>query len=357
MLHTLYFGPFGDSRLGIKVMAMSAVRISVPMLCATGILISLFLAMPGNLVFAQSAQWPGLAHRTGPYGGITQMDDVSAAARDGFNLTVLSTTDPAVLTAMRNAGMKYIDNRPWNLLIARCRVQLGLEKDRGETKRCSLSDSDKQALLDEVDKHLQAVKNDPGVAAYWILDDYPSGNVSATLASMHDLIARANSETHAAKPTICGIGGSLDRRASPDSAFKPDREYIWRALENVTPAACDVIAPYFYGTAAADDPTWVDWTMSDLLKEFSNRLRQRGFARPVLMPVLHAFSATRKSGPFYYVHPTPDDIATQAAAYCRMGAVSLMFFTWDSRDADRSYKNDQELQEGVRRARQNCWAQ
>jgi hypothetical protein len=54
----------------------------------------------------------------------------------------------------------------------------------------------------------------------------------------------------------------------------PDRAYIELSLQNITPAGCDVIAPYFYGAATENDPAWIDWKMADLMPWFTRRPRQ-----------------------------------------------------------------------------------
>lgn len=253
---------------------------------------------------------------------------------------------------MRDQGMKYIDNSLWNMVNAACRKQIAEQKARGESSHCTISASDEQGLLVEAQKHIKTVKEDPGVAAFWILDDYPSGNISSTLKALHDLI---NTETAGSKPTICGIGGSLDHRSQTDPHFKPDRSYTERSLVNLTPAACDIVAPYFYGAAKANDPTWIDWTMADLLPWFLRQLQRLGFDQPQLMPLLHAFSAPRTPGGTYYVQPRPRDIEAQASAYCAVRPVAVMFFTWRSRDAQTSYAGDAQIREGVMSGASKCW--
>jgi hypothetical protein len=292
-----------------------------------------------------------LSQRVGPYSGLRSLADVQQAVRDGFNLTVQSTSDPVVLKSMREQGMKYIDIKLWSLVNAYCRAQAVEQKARGETRSCVISAAAQQTLLGQATRHLDEVRNDPGIAAFWILDDYPWGDISSTLEQLHALIVKS---TEGRKPSVCGIGGSLDHRTANDRRFEPDREYTTRALDNLTPAACDVIAPYFYGSATANDPRWIDWTMGSLMPWFIDELRQRGFGEPQLLPVLHAFSAARTPGGTYYVHPRPEDIEAQAKAYCDSGAIGLLFFTWQARDALNGYENDAQIRAGVTKAVANC---
>ncbi len=197
---------------------------------------------------------------------------------------------------------------------------------------------------------------DSGLAAFWILDDYPHGDISATLNALHELVVQSNASSGFQRATICGIGGSLDaKRAADDRRFTPNRGYMDQSLINVSPAACDLVSPYFYGTALEDDSRLIDWSMKDLMPSFLEKLRAKGFdtAAPLLLPVSHAFSY-KAPNRTVYVMPSPDDIARQMNAYCDAGAFSMLFFTWQSHDADRSYSNDQDIRAGVQKGRAEC---
>jgi hypothetical protein len=306
---------------------------------------------------AQTGNWSELANRVGPYSGILTIADAKAAAADGFNLTVQSTYDPAILASMRDLGINHIDLQLWAFIYAQCKIQFDREIAAGGTRHCDLSADAQQSILRDAKARLDKVKNDPSVAAYWILDDYPWGNVTSTLVALHRLVNQANQETGANKPTICGIGGSLDHRTATNQKIIPDRAYIELALQNITPGACDVVAPYFYGSATENDPTWIDWSMRDLMPWFMQRLRGQGFNHPALLPVPQAFFINKRGGTTYFVQPRAADIAAQANTYCGSGAIALLFFTWQSADAERSYVNDADLREGVRQAAAACRGQ
>jgi hypothetical protein len=156
---------------------------------------------------------------------------------------------------------------------------------------------------------------------------------------------------------ICGIGGSLDHRTATNQKILPDRAYTELSLQNITPTACDVVAPYFYGSTTENDPTWIDWSMASLMPWFMQRLRDQGFSHPALLPVPHAFYQSKRGGTTYLVKPRAGDIAAQAKTYCGSGAIALLFFTWQSADADLSYVNDADLREGVRQAAAACQGQ
>lgn len=303
---------------------------------------------------AQDPSWPAIAGRIGPYSGVRTLEDVAAATRDGFNITVQSAYDPAVLKAMTQQGMKYIDIQLWSLLYAQCKRQFDAEAAAGARRSCNLSSQSRTDILHEAEKHIRQVGANADVVAFWILDDYPAGDVSGLLEDLRALVQRSGDETGTRRPVICGVGGSLDHRSERDPAIRPDRTYIEAALVNLTPSACDIVAPYFYGAAVRDDPRWIDWSMADLMPWFMNKLRDRGFDRPALLPVVQAFYAGKRGGTTYYVQPGARDIEAQARAYCRQGALAMMFFTWQASDAERSYSNDPDIRAGVAAAVNAC---
>lgn len=306
---------------------------------------------------SQPSAAPGMVGRIGPYGGILTVEDARRMTADGLTLTVLSSSAPQILAALREGGAGYIDNFLWEQIHQRCLAQYAAQKAAGRLLACSLSDDEQKAIVQAAAAHLRQVESDPGVVAFWILDDYPHGDVSAVLKTLNDLVKHSNAASHVERPTICGIGGSLDAKKSPqDERFVPNHLYTAQSLFNVSPAACDLIAPYFYGTALADDPQLIDWSMKDLMPYFLQRLRDRGFdtSSRLLLPVSHAFSYKAPTSTTFYVMPRPEDIATQMKAYCDAGAFSMLFFTWQSQDADRSYSNDDAIRAGVHRGRAAC---
>ena len=306
---------------------------------------------------AQNDPWPDLANRVGPYSGLLTIADAKAAAADGFNLTVQSTYDPAVLAVMQGLDIKHIDLQLWGLIYTQCKIQFDRETTTGRKRHCDLSADAQQSIFRDARVHLDKVKNDPSIAAYWVLDDYPWGNLSSVLVALRELVGKSNQEARTSKPTICGIGGSLDHRTAANKNILADRAYIELSLQNVIPGACDVIAPYFYGAATENDPTWIDWKMTTLMPWFMQRLHDQGFRRPALLPLPQAFYAGKRGGTTYYVQPRPEDIAAQAQTYCEAGAIALMFFTWQANDAEHSYANDPDIREGVRQAAAACRGQ
>jgi hypothetical protein len=301
--------------------------------------------------------WPDIAGRVGPYGGILTTGDAKRMTADGLNLTLLSSSAPDVLATLREGGAKYIDNFFWEQIHQKCESQYGTQTANHQVLACTLSTSDQTAIVEAATAHLKQVAADPGLVAFWILDDYPHGDISATLKALHDVVKRGNATGGLQRATICGIGGSVDaKHAAQDQQFTPDRGYTERSLVNISPEACDLVSPYFYGTAPTDDPQLIDWSMKDLMPYFLQKLKDKGFntRAPLLLPVSHAFSYRAPSGTNFWVAPRPGDIATQMKAYCDAGAFSILFFTWQSHDADRSYFNDDAIREGVQKGRAEC---
>jgi hypothetical protein len=302
--------------------------------------------------------WPDIAGRIGPYGGVLTVDDAKRLAADGLTLTVLSSTAPEILAALRDGGAKYIDLSFWGQISQRCKPQFERQTASHQALKCTLSPSDHTSIIQAAAAYLKRVEADSGLVAFWILDDYPHGDISATLNALHDLVKQSNASSGFQRATICGIGGSLDAKHSADDRrFTPNRGYMDQSLINVSPAACDLVSPYFYGTALEDDSRLIDWSMENLMPSFLEKLRAKGFDTdaPLLLPISHAFSYKAPNGTVY-VMPSPDDVARQMRAYCDAGAFSLLFFTWQSHDADRSYSNDQSIRTGVQKGRAECLA-
>ena len=302
-------------------------------------------------------QWPDLIGRIGPYGGLATFDDIQRMTSDRFDLAVVAGIARDVSMAMRTAGAKYIDTRLWNRLYDVCRRQYEFESSTGQPQACTLSKSDSDAIAAQAASDLRGVESDPALAGYWILDDNPHGDVSGMLATLRNLVRDSNARSGFSRPTICGVGGSLDHKSSVGAAnFAPDRQYMVDALRNVSPAGCDLIAPYFYGAASVDDPSLVDWSMGNLLPYFLQAAKARGYDVPsaALIPIAHAFSFHTIGTASYYVKPRADDIVAQMHAYCDAGAKSMLFFTWRSQDAEFSYANDAALRDGVMRGSADC---
>jgi len=278
-------------------------------------------------------QWPVLAGRIGPYGGIATIQEAEKLSADGFTLTLPSSYAPELLATLRTHRIAYIDAYFWELIRQTCLAQ----NEIASQTDCEISDREREAIASQARKHLEQIAADTNVAGFWILDDYP-GSISPTLKMLHDLVARANSTANLQRPTICGVGGNLDVNKSHD------RRYMNRALTNISPDACDLVSPYLYAVDSKNNPKLVDWSMRKAIPYLHHALKQKGFnmSSPLLVPILHAFSTD--SG---YVMPRPQDIVAQVKAYSKERPIAFLFFTWQSQDADQSYANNPVIRDGV----------
>jgi len=317
---------------------------------------SILMARPSFGAPLHSTNWPLLSGRIGPYSGLGNAEDIQEMARNGFNLTLLGSVNPKMIAAFESTDSKYIDFVIWSYITRRCQPQLEAAKAAKRKGTCLLSSEDQRAILDDVAKHLSEVQSSPVIAGFWILDDYPGGDISKLLAAIHDRVKKANAAGGLKRPTICGLGGSLDAKKSrEDLAFAQDRRYMKTALTNISPSACDVVAPYPYGVTSVDDPALIDWSMHDLIPSLLQELRARGFrSSPFLLPVIDAFSYREKGSKSFWVLPRPSDIEQQMKAYCDAGAVAMLFFTWRAKQADQAYANTPSIRDGIKRGMADC---
>ncbi len=294
------------------------------------------------------------AGRVGPYGGINSVDAARRMLDDGFTLAIIAGASADVRATLRQGGAGYIEVHLWSLVHEVCRQQFAAEQTAKQPLACAFSDADEDRTAAQITEYLRSVEADPGLTGFWILDDYPHGDIRGMLRRIHTLVEESNARSGFRRPTLCGVGGSLDsRRSVGDPVFTPNHGYSDLAFQNVVPAACDIVAPYFYGSAAADDPRLIDWSMGDMIKYLDRTLKARGYdGASSVLPFVHAFSA--HGGQNYYVRPRPEDVAAQMQAYCEYGARSVGFFTWQSADADRSYANDASLRAGVQQGLAAC---
>jgi len=295
-----------------------------------------------------------IAGRFGPYGGMHTAEDARQLNLASFNLVLPSNFSPELRAALFSEGAAYIDHELWWLIYEKCSLQAATQKAMHLPPSCSLSATDERDIATAAKKHLDEVKTDPGLVAFWILDDYPQGDISPALKVLHDLIGATGASIGRKLPTICGLGGSLDLRDSTSEPFKPQHKWIDQPAINVTPAACDYVAPYFYGSRPQVNADLVDWSMQDVIPYALQVLRAKGFnTSGVFIPVLDAFGSCerpRPSGASCYVTPSPQDILAQAKAWTDAGAVAMMFFTWQSQDSDEHYINNASIREGVQQA-------
>jgi hypothetical protein len=196
---------------------------------------------------------------------------------------------------------------------------------------CEISEETASSMLSQLKVHLAAQKTDSSVIAYWMLDDYPGGDISDVLGKMHDLIVASNSDSSSSfpRPAICGFGGQiLPLRDKHPTATDPRMSYFAKSLINFSPSYCDMVALYPYAAnsgTGTNDPSQFDWSMKYLLPEMFKELEDRGWdssAEPLIgMPQAFGYDG--------YVAPTGADLANQMTAYCNSGAVALLAYSWN----------------------------
>lgn len=167
--------------------------------------------------------------------------------------------------------------------------------------------------------------------AYWILDDYPGGDISPVLEKMHDMIVASNNDPASSfpRPTLCGFGGQIlplrDKHPTPTDSHM---SYFAKSLTNFSASYCDMVALYPYAANSGtgiNDPSQFDWSMKYLLLEMFKELQDHGWDSAVepLIGMPQAFGYSN------FVAPTETDLVTQMTAYCNSGAVSLLVYSWD----------------------------
>lgn len=285
-------------------------------------------SMPQDLdTPAAFALWPHVSGRVGSY-DIQTASEVTDMAADGLTVLLKGFSTPSPMaTAVSNSGVNIIDSYPWSLIETYGCSDYFARK----SSSCRISAATSNWILSQLQAHLAAQQGNDNVIAYWFLDDYPGGDVSALLQQMHDLLVASNSDPLSAfpRPAICGFGGQilpLNDTNITDAA--PLMSYFNRAVTNFRPSYCDLVALYPYAAnngAGPNDPSQYDWSMTYLLPVMFEKLEDAGWdsSKEPLIGMPQTF------GYLTYVAPTGVDIVTQMTAYCKAGAVALLVYSWD----------------------------
>jgi hypothetical protein len=279
--------------------------------------------------------------------------DVESAAKAGVKLALTagySRGSPLDL-ALEKYQVGSIDSYPWNRLYQACVDQLT------QSHRCSIPTTEQNKIIEDITSYIRARSWDGNTKAYWVLDDYPGGDVKGLLDKIHVAIGAAHGLP--APPALCGFGGFLDRK---DEANIDDHVFA-QGITNFTSRGCDYIALYVYATGRPNDPSTVDWSMKSLMPRYQSLLRQAGWnsAKNPLVGVVQTFYYGGPSSQSNFVRPRPEDITTQTASYCEFGAVAILGYAWND-----SYKgpkvelaNDASfvkgLEAGIHQCRKNFW--
>jgi len=272
--------------------------------------------------------WPAFYGQVGPY-DVRTAQEIDTMGADNFRLALIFYPGNAgpFVQAIRRNNIHYIDSYLWWTISEVCEPQLLVNHT------CIFSSADEQQVLAKVRDHLQITSEDANIVGYWILDDYPGADIHHLLESIHGLISDSNATAIFKRPAICGFGGRLDwKKERSDVVFLSYYHYFDISLVNFSPAACDMVALYPYGVNTINDPTTIDWSMTTVLPHFLSGLAGRGWnqlQQPLIgMPQTFGY-AWQNDGQAHFVTPREQDISTQAASYCKAGAVALLPYAWD----------------------------
>jgi len=236
-------------------------------------------------------------------------------------------------------GLSYIDEYPWELIVTYGCHDYFVHA----SSSCHISEASSATIVTLLQAHLAARQGDPNVIAYWFLDDYPGGDISDLLETMHNMLAAANHDPSSIfpRPALCGFGGQiLPRSDTRKPNADPLLSYFKKALTNFRPSYCDMVALYPYAVNSGtgpNDPSQYDWSMTRLLPAMFKDLEDLGWnsSKEPLVGIPQAFGCGQ------YVTPRESDIVTQMSAYCKAGAVALIAYSWDdgyhSKYPDRPY--------------------
>ena len=291
------------------------------------------------------------------FGGFTinRPVEVADAASDGlqvdFHYGMPARPNDSLGRALTTNRIKLVDSALWDML--------------GNSHCYDLASSSRgpcvDTLLTNVRQHLLETRDNPLVAGYWILDDYP-GDVKTILPQLTNLVH----QYAPGKPTICGFGGAL----YTNGGIGWDEQTV----SNFSQEGCDVLALYIYAVAQhtntqcndfirppdVQGPDAYDWTMSRLLPTAFASLEQRGW-NPQHTPwigIADAWAGCRKdlNNTSYQVIPTASNMETQALSFCKAGAQGIVWYGWEDTTVNVFPDKSAQMKEGVQRGVRACTA-
>jgi len=295
-----------------------------------------------------------IAGKAGAY-NLRTSAEAEAMAQLGLMIVLYN---PAALTApmrlaIEKAGVKYIDYFPQQIMYDRCSPSLHA------VGVCPLDE--KQRVVNEIKAHLAKYGQDPNLVGYWVLDDYPGGDVRDLLKQIHAAIMDSNASLHDQRPAICGFGAQFGYSGGPHWGEPAPNEHVFpQGAINFDADACDMIGIYAYGVGAVQNARLIDWSMKQLLPRMLTILRQHGWdpARSPLIGMPQTFAYTDPEYPTPWVLPRSQDVTAQTWAYCRAGAVAILAYSWDDgfKGAKVELYNSKALQNGLNDGVTKCRA-
>jgi hypothetical protein len=294
---------------------------------------------------------------------IESPDEANHAAQAGVQVAyTYGQTDTGPLgAALHQLGMKQVVGRPEVYLYQfECHRVLTLHL-KSYPLSCSrdFPNMTESVMLADIQQSVAGNAHDPNVVGYWVLDDWPLSDTAQAKALLPQ-IAQIIHSNAPGRPAICSFGGSI----SPIGTGYDD--YIHSVFDSYTPAGCDYPALVVYSedtsNAKATEADY-DWTMNPMLGHMLADLSARGWsAGDGFIGIAQAWSGVLPGSPtMYEVEPTAADLAAQAQAYCRAGAIGVVFYAWAAAGIGHLHTpaNDPQLLGGVQQGAQACqqiWA-
>ncbi|MGH2447936.1 MAG: hypothetical protein ACRDFS_04970 [Chloroflexota bacterium] len=321
-------------------------------LVAVVILVVLVGLAVARLLFPTSPfTWPEIQGQVGVFNN-NALPDVRAAGKHGIGLDQMSYPYQVgnVPAKMAADGLHMLDESFWDYISQACQISFKTHQ------RCVISPGLERRIERETRDHLARIARQSAVAGFWVLDDYPGGDVRHTLDRIHVLVTQANRKAGVNRPMICGFTGNLDYRSGPHARWQSIDGPFKQAMANFTPRGCDMVALYIYGESPWFSVHSVDWTMHRVLPYEKAYLRRRGWniKREPLVGIPQAFTPLHAGG-VDWAPETGSALATQVTAFCKGGASAILAYAWRDHNPGRGeLGNDPELRAGLEAGMENC---
>ncbi len=272
---------------------------------------------------SQRSMWPRIYGQIGPYDVQTE-SELGDVARAGFHFALLN--DAAAFSGgVSQYNISYIDTYSNWKMYTLCHSEIV------QTGGCSqvAQDAVIQGVAERVAKNV-AIDH---VVGYWILDDYPGADIRPLLRKIHALVARANLESAFPRATLCEFANV-------------------QSTVNFDPDACDIAVVAIY---TAKDRSPKDWSLRQRLPQILDALHERGWdqKKTPLMGILQTFGNYEG---LPWALPSETDVAAQAEAYCKAGAIALLAYAWHDSitKPGASLRNTPSLLRGLQAGQRLC---
>jgi hypothetical protein len=160
-------------------------------------------------------------------GGISTDEDARQLNLAGFNLVLPSGLSPSLRKALYIDGVAYID---------KALGRLGSAHKPQATKRCT---SRPFASFPQVTRRKSQrmpksawtkLKPNPNLAGFWILDDYPQGEITSVLKTLHDLVHAVGASVRRESTKWIVQATARVGLMSPQSILPRQRAITWHPI-------------------------------------------------------------------------------------------------------------------------------